>query len=291
MTSAYGALQGQESTHDGSDHAGVGIHPDLPEHDYHAHPAVSRSDIETIRRYTPAHFKASKDGEVEDKKTPALIEGDAIHALVLEPERFERQYCEGRPEYRKKADQEWRAEMREHGIEPLNPEVYERAHRIRDAVFQHPAARLIFDRGRAEESFIGRDPRTGELCKARPDWRMEAGTPVDFKTADDASPEAFGKSAYNYGYYIQAPYYTDVMRWAGGPDLSGSDFLFVVVEKSEPFAVAVYYADEAMVTKGRADYEQGLDRIAECRAAGEWPGYSDRVEPLSLPGWATKSYR
>ena len=31
---------------------------------------------------------------------------------------------------------------------------------------------------------------------------------------------------------------------------------------------------------------QNMRMIADCRAINEWPGYSNTIEPLSLPKWA-----
>jgi hypothetical protein len=31
-----------------------------------------------------------------------------------------------------------------------------------------------------------------------------------------------------------------------------------------------------------------LQRIQDCRAINEWPGYTDGIQALQLPGWALK---
>jgi hypothetical protein len=57
------------------------------------------------------------------------------------------------------------------------------------------------------------------------------------------------------------------------------------VEKKAPYAVAVYAADAEMIAAGAQTAARDLDVLATCKAAGAWPGYSDQIEPISLPPW------
>jgi exodeoxyribonuclease VIII len=57
------------------------------------------------------------------------------------------------------------------------------------------------------------------------------------------------------------------------------------VEKKPPFAVGVYAADEQMIERGYETAMRDLQTLAECKASGRWPAYSDRIEPISLPAW------
>lgn len=60
----------------------------------------------------------------------------------------------------------------------------------------------------------------------------------------------------------------------------------MTVEKLPPFAVAVYRIDEDALEAGRRMYRRALRLWAECLDRGIWPGYSDRIESISLPAWA-----
>ena len=62
-------------------------------------------------------------------------------------------------------------------------------------------------------------------------------------------------------------------------------FLFVAVEKSRPFSTAVYMADQAMVDLGKQQAREDLNNIAQWIADDKFPGYSERVEEISLPKW------
>ena len=65
-------------------------------------------------------------------------------------------------------------------------------------------------------------------------------------------------------------------------------FVFLAVEKTEPFAFAVYELPPSIVEEGRAQIRKALPVYAECKATGNWPGYADGVQELKFPRWAYK---
>ena len=71
------------------------------------------------------------------------------------------------------------------------------------------------------------------------------------------------------------------MLLARGPQA----FLFVAVEKVRPFSTAVYMADQAMIDLGKQHAREDLNNIAQWIADDKFPGYSERVEEISLPKW------
>jgi hypothetical protein len=179
----------------------------------------------------------------------------------------------------------------------MTPEMWEQVHRMRDALMAHPAACKLLTgcKGVAEYSAYANDPVTGLLRRVRPDfWRFD-GIVVDLKTTEDASPQGFARSIANYGYDMQHAYYLDTLTLAiEQGDLpaefedypaSAKQFVFVVVEKKPPYAVAVYVLDDESVAMGRAKYHNELATYSECDLRGEWPGYGDSVQMIALPQW------
>ena len=63
-------------------------------------------------------------------------------------------------------------------------------------------------------------------------------------------------------------------------------FLFICVEKTAPYCVAVYELDEDSLTLARSGLEKLLVRWAECEAEDHWPAYPEGIQSLSLPAWA-----
>lgn len=167
------------------------------------------------------------------------------------------------------------------------------AQAMRDAVMAHPMAGKLFaaGSGEAELSAYWQDPETGLTCRCRPDWWRTDGVLVDLKTAEDASPEGFEKSILNYRYHVQAAFYLDGARAAVNtfPPIDPPDhFVFVVVEKTPPHAVAVYRLDDDAIEIGRREYQRDLATAAECVRTGVWPAYGDTIMRASLPEWALR---
>jgi len=51
----------------------------------------------------------------------------------------------------------------------------------------------------------------------------------------------------------------------------------------------VYELDPEALVHGSIARHNALQRIQDCRAIGEWPGYTDDgIQTLQLPGWALK---
>lgn len=252
----------------------------IAEAEYHAdRTAVSKSWLDKIHR-SPAHLRAYLDGTAPNESTPAMMLGSLTHAMVLESDRFDREFVKAPALDRrtKAGKEEWAQFEDDHAGKIVVPaKDWEQAEAMRDAVRQHPSAKKLLTQGEPEQSVFWNDTATGEKCKARADWLRENFI-VDLKTTADASPAGFAKSIANFRYHVQEAHYTD------GFNLDR--FVFIAVEKTPPYGVAVYVLDDMGVSKGAEARKVDMNRYAECKAKDEWPGYSDIVETIQLPGWA-----
>jgi len=104
----------------------------------------------------------------------------------------------------------------------------------------------------------------------------------DFKTCEDATPEACLRAVLNYGYDVQAEHYRAVWKAATGED---RDFVFIFQEKSEPYEVTLVrlsgsfrHLAERRAAKARAMW-------AECLKTGNWPGYPVGMNEIDPPAW------
>ena len=82
---------------------------------------------------------------------------------------------------------------------------------------------------------------------------------------------------------MQAAYYIDLCQEQG---LDINRFVFVVVEKTEPYAVSVFELEQDYIDLGRAQYKKHLRTLSECLEADLWPSYSSTIINASLPNWA-----
>ena len=241
-----------------------GLYTDIPLLAYHAAPGLSKSDLDLIAR-SPAHWKYG-----ERVTTPAMRLGAAVHAAVLEPDQWERRYVRAAGRNPPDADPDRTV---------LSAADWETCQRLRDAVWNHPTCQDLLSEGRAEQSAWWLDPGTRLLCKCRPDWNR-AGLLVDLKTTTDASPTGFARAVERYRYHVQAAYALDGWPAAGGDAMD--QFIFVVVEKTPPYAIGLYELSAARLDAARDLYRRDLATAAECLTRQHWPGYPTDIVTLSL---------
>lgn len=252
--------------------------------EYHADPAISKSDLDQIHR-SPLHWQYRKAHPPE--QTPALLIGSAVHKMVLESDKFFDEFAVApQIDRRTKSGKEEYAEFLKEsaGKSLISQEIYQLSVNIAEAVSHHKTARALLSGGQAETSHFWTDIRTGLECKCRPDY-LRNGFCVDLKTTQSASQEAFEKSAYNYRYYVQAYWYLHGLKMCG---ITDTDFVFIAVEKDPPYAIAVYYADELMTALGKMEAESDLETLSRCISTGIFDGYPETIQSLSLPKWVAR---
>jgi hypothetical protein len=258
--------------------------------DYHAHSAVSKSHLDQVAR-SPLHYWARylDLNRVVPEPTPAMAIGSAVHTHVLELDQWDARYVsapDGIDRRTKAGKAEWEAFTTAATGRTVLPKAdADLVMRMAHSVFSHPAAAMLLALpGKAETTHMWTDAATGLQCKCRPDWLTDDGRLlVDLKTTEDASPRGFAKSIATWRYHVQASWYLDGIEQATGT--RPEQFLFLCVEKKAPYAVAVYAADAEMIAAGAQTAARDLDVLATCKAANAWPGYSDQIEPISLPPW------
>jgi exodeoxyribonuclease VIII len=145
----------------------VGVYRDIKHEVYSAWPAVNHSILKELER-SPMHARYVKT--VPRAPTPALEMGDATHAAVLEPDRWEAEYVEAPSgDRRTKAGRDaWNEVQNAHPkANPLRPQDYSRILAMKDAVHAHPIAhQLVADAALVEASFLWKDGETGQLRAA-----------------------------------------------------------------------------------------------------------------------------
>jgi len=260
--------------------------------DYHRHWAVSKSGLDQIAK-SPLHYWARflDPDRVWTEATPAMRLGTALHTHVLELSKWDEQIAVAPGDINrrtKEGREQWAAfEAAAKRKTVITADDAAQVMAMGRAVLGHPAAAMLLGLpGKAETTHMWTDASTELECKCRPDWLTDDGSiVVDLKTTKEASPRGFKQSVANYRYHVQAAWYLHGLEQATGkrPD----QFIFICVESSAPYAVAVYAADAEMIERGHDQAMRDLAKLAVCKAADHWPSYSEQIETLSLPAWMT----
>lgn len=275
-----------------------GIFYDVPAAEYHRAylDVANNSGLKVIDERTPAHFrqwvidsnrKLSAKDDFEQRNHFRV--GRIVHSAILEPDTFDEAYVV-MPSFgamqsstNRATRDAWLASLPD-STAVVKQEEKALAMAMREAVLQHKLARLVIEGGRSEVTMRWVDDRTGIKSKARADfWNADMGFALDLKTTDDASPWAFGRSVAQYRYHQQHAHYASGFRIVDKPI---RNYLILCVEKSAPHAVALYHVDAAGEERGFQILHRAMDRLATCIATDSWPGYSESIEPITMPLWA-----
>lgn len=260
----------------------------MSDEDYHSDPALSSSGA---KRLLPPSCPALFQHERQHGRPPkaSFDYGHAAHAKVLGIG-AELVVVEAE-DWRTKAAQQQRAEAYAAGKVPVLAREARQVDAMADAIAAHPLASALLDpdRGAPEQSIFWRDNEHGIERRARLDWLPDSDggrlIVADYKSAISAERSAIRKAVASFGYYQQAPWYIDALHALGLAEEVA--FLFVFQEKAAPYLVNVVELDAEAMRIGRQRNHRAMEVFAECSATGVWPGYSDDVDLISLPGWAT----
>ena len=263
--------------------------------DYVRLPGVRVSDLAGFKR-SPLHARYAMLHPSDD--TPSTIIGTALHTCVLEPKKFLADYAVA-PELDKRTKEgkaKWVEFQEAHpNAIVLRDDEYDLVRGMANAIFEHPFVQSLVALPSLREIAVVWDEMlagglTRQPCKARVDWVVSAGQTfvIDIKTARDASPDAFAKAIHNLSYHVKAASYLRGLQ-AAAPVPNPRRFLWLVVENSAPYGVAIYEASEGLLAQGEQEYTQWLGRYSECSLRESWPGYPTPIMPIDLPKWAWKA--
>lgn len=269
---------------------------DMTDVAYHADPvtrdfggSLSNSGAKLLHTQTPAHFAWYRQHGRPPKKSFTV--GHAVHTKVLGVGADVVVIDGNRNANAVKAEI---AEAEAKGHLVLKSAEHDAVVAMADAVLAHKSARFLFEASTVrEQSIFWQDTFTGMYLRCRPDSRVTLKNGrrilVDLKTADNADPAAFGRTADNFGYVQQHPFY---LAGAQAHDLVDADstFVFVLVEKDPPYLVSVVELDDDAIRVGRQRNRKAIDVFADCTESNDWPGYSPDVVPVSLPYWTVKQH-
>ena len=258
---------------------------DYTNEQYHASEGLSRSSLWTFKQLPYKFWYEKLSGQYEqpaDKE--AFILGDLVHAMTLEPEKFDDQYMVmPNIDKRTKAGKELYAQVmiEAAGKQLVKPETMDLAQQMRNSLMSNTTVCDLLRDAKMEKSIYWKHEPTGLICKARPDiWQGRIVS--DLKTTLDAGFRGFQMSAYKYGYFLQSAMIYEALKSIDEPF---HNFVNICIEKAKPYAIGLYMMDDAALQFGIDQYHYLMESIYKCYESNVWPDYG--IQKLTIPNYAT----
>jgi hypothetical protein len=270
-----------------------GYYPDLSNEEYHGSFGYGSTTLKILNDRTKAHMDYQRAHP--KPMTDALLKGQLVHSMVLEPHKVEDEFAILPDVNRRTKEGKARIfafEENNQGKLFVTKEQYNTATYMAKSIKEHPVMGMWFNGnipGFAEQSIYywyksedwdeRNDYKT--MLKVRPDWVLE-GHPVifDIKTTRDAAFSAFMKQARSLGYHMSAAMYLDgCNRNQDFLDkacvMAFTSFVWVVVENEPPYCATYYELGPEDRQEGQAIYHQ-LVRKLDRYNRSEWKGYGEQ---------------
>lgn len=261
----------------------------MTEQEYNQAEGIRRSELWRMSE-SPEKYKWFLEHPPEP--TAALVFGAAVHKMLLEPEGFYDEYAVAPETDRrtKEGKAEWEAFLTgTEGRTVISQGDFRTITEMCEKAMTVPMVRRLIA-GRHEVPLFWTDGDTGEKCKVKLDILAELdGRTViaDYKSAASANTDIFNSKMFKLGYHLQAYMYTEgAMQTLGLKERP--DFLFIVQEKTAPYAVNLIQVTEDVALAGMDCFREYIGLVHECKKTGYWYGYTGlygEANETYLPGW------
>lgn len=156
------------------------------------------------------------------------------------------------------------------GVIPVDPMVWDDAHRVKNTTRNHREADNYFQMGLPEVTIIARCPMTGLMLKVKFDWLRFDDIAVDLKTTLSTKPEKFIRQINDLHYDVQQAFYMYVARLS---DITISEFVFVATEYVNMDACQPYRLSEKREKIAHSKVQKALPELKECIDSNKWHGW------------------
>lgn len=263
----------------------VGVHRDVNPADYHSWDLCSFHRLRAMQR-SAAHARYQMDHQ---DQTEAMFIGEAVHCCALQPHLFGARYtvapkCDRRT---KEGKATWASFQNENeGKNILTADQWDSIQEMVTALHLHPLAAPFLNNCIADTEVSLVWDNDGLLCKGRIDkLHHDFVSVMDLKTTTDASPAAFEREIFRFGYHQQGAFYLDALARFDGQYRQFA-WVLVAVEKEPPHGIVVYRITDEALEQGARELEPLIAEYRECVRSGVWPSYKLEVNEIGLPKWA-----
>lgn len=265
---------------------------------YHADkcemPALTQSIAFVLNVKSPLHawLIHPRLGGKRREATAAMDEGQLIDLLVFgTPGGYEVVDAEN---YRTKAAQQARDEIRARGLTPVLPHELAAALEAATAIrirLELAGVDLLTGKQQVPIYWVEEaDDGTQVQCRGLLD-QLSGLTIRDLKKARSAAPRDIGRHCEKYGYDIQVAAYMSGLSKCIDGSVGRIGFEWVFVEASVPHAVTRAVPAGSMLELGRGRWRRAVNIWARCMNSGMWPGYEENgVFRVEASPWALQDF-
>jgi hypothetical protein len=266
-----------------------GLHT-LTAEQYHADPcptaSLSSSIAKILTTQSPLHAwyqhpRLNPDFQAEHDSRFDI--GSAAHMLLLE-KRSDAIVIVNADDWRTKAAKEARDAARANGQIPVLARYFDVMSKmaVRARAFLDTTELVgMLDTGNAEQTILWQEGSS--WCRCRPDLiSADRRVFLDYKSTENAEPEAFIRQIGRMSYDLQAEFYL-----RGGKAAIGHEpvFIFLAQEISEPFSCSLIGLANSYRAVGQAKVERALAIWKSCTESNNWPSYSAQIAYAEPRPW------
>lgn len=260
----------------------------MPNETYHATKGfISKSGLDIFHKDPYKYFN-----QKPREQTRAMQIGSAIHAAILEPEVFEREFML-LPEIKDRRQAEYKQAVKSFGVgNVFTDKDCEKISGIKNAVWANDEARkLLSADGHCEISGFSVDEETGVKFRHRFDKLACVNGEwfgVDVKKTQSVDEFKFSRSMWDYRYHVQDALYSRGFKSIAGKELAG--FFFIAVEEEYPHKVAVFELCSVSQSIAETELNEDLALYSEYAKGNIKAHNNSQSTIISLPEWVLREY-
>lgn len=217
-------------------------------------------------------------------KTKDQIFDEALRCRIFTPDIFTKTYVKTpdfdlRKPFDKAEKKAMQAAADKSGQILLSASEYDKIQLMTNEIKKHTTASILTSLGTIGKPSVFEELNTGVEISYRPHWTYKNSI-IYLSSTDDATASGFSKQALDLKLHKRAAIQIDATGI--------HSFIFIVIEKKSPFKIGVHTLDDRSVNLGRHEYIENCRVYSECLKDNNWPGLTEKIQPVSLPEWVFK---